>query len=161
MYLQNYIQMWSDMCQQHIPSFQFYRLNHNEMSDSIRNTAKYPMLQLEEYDGIFKQSEGGSKFMDYQKCAIIVLDKMKVQDYNDEHIKLNNLKKWGAQFFARIIQDNLLQRYCPTDIMRLDESSIEYFLTDVMTENVRGWRIEFTLICNGKEMNYDSSQWQP
>ncbi len=161
MYLASYIQMWSDLCAQHIPSFQFYRLNHNELTDALRNRAVYPILQLEEYDGAYKLSSGRTKFIDQQKCAITVIDIMKVQDYNDEAAKLNNLKKWAAQFFAKIREDNLLQLYCPNDIYDIEENSIEYFLTDYLAEHARGWRIEFTLNCSAKEMNYDATQWTP
>jgi len=153
--------MWQDMCNQHLPSFQFYRLNQNELDDALRNRVQYPILQLEEYDGEFKKSMGGAKFIDKQDCAILVLDKIKVEDYNSEHAQLNDLKAWAAQFFAKILHDNLLQIYCPNDIISLDENSIKYYLTDTLIEHVRGWRIEFTLLCQAKEMNYDNTQWQP
>lgn len=162
MYLENYIQLWKDLAQQHIPSFDFYRLNHNEMNDAIRNKIQYPMLQLEEYDGVLKKnSPTGTKFNDRQNCAIIITNKINKGDYDDEQTKLKDLKKWGAQLFARILEKDMLQEYCPNSPMSIDESAgIKYFLTDWMADNSRGWRIEFELISEGKEMIYDPTQWQ-
>lgn len=158
MYLNSFINYWQTLVSQHKFIKQFYRLNHNEIDDALRSDIEYPILVLNEYDGEIKASEKAINFLDYQKCSILFLDQIDKGDYDQEHQKLNDLKRWAFGIFAKIKED-IDKQDCPRELLGLQPNSIQYYITDFQTEHVKGWLFEFTLKESAAEFIVNPNDW--
>lgn len=157
MYLDDFIAVWQRMAEEHPKVKTFIRANENELSDILKNVAAYPVLMLGDYDGVVKPTVGKSRYIDYMKVAIYLLDEIPRGDYDTEQQKLNELKKIGLQIMSRLIYNK--DEICPNYFIKLDTDGIEYTLTDFLYNNARGWVFEFTASQTSEAMEYNPQDW--
>lgn len=157
MYLDDFIAIWKKMADEHPKIKTFIRANENELSDTLKNVASYPVLMLGDYDGKIKPSNAKARHIDYMKVAIYLLDEIPRGDYNSEQQKLNDLKTIGLQILARLIHNR--SEICPEYFFHLDNDGIEYSLTEFLYNHARGWVFEFTASQTAKTMEYKPQDW--
>lgn len=158
MLLQDYINYWAGIVQQHAKIKQFYRLNFEEYNDAIRENAEYPILCLSDYKGDILLKSGGTAALDIQSGSILILDRFELQDYDDEVQKLNDLKAYGLGIFAKIM-DGINIESCPKILLEIEPNSIKYELTDYITEHVKGWLFDFKFVEKADDYFVNPNHW--
>lgn len=161
MTLQDYINYWSTLVGTHRHIKDFYRLNANEIDDAIRTKLKYPYFQLYDYEGEIRTNKDRTKFYDVQRCSFVVYDIISSGNYDQEHQKLSDMKKWGLGLLAKLYNDIQTGfQSCPLFPFMLDEESIRYYITDFGKNHQKGVLFEFDLIDYNYEFSYDPNDFE-
>lgn len=159
MELSSYYAAWEALVTQHLHLTKFIRINTEELEDLLRNNQVYPAVICYALEGTLEDGRAGTG-RDRMEGMIMVIDTITDGDYSGEATTMNNLKKWGAQLFARIRH---LQAYpqCPPVFRGLDINNIRYEPTSGVYENCVGWLFSFSLTEPTNMLVFDQAQWAP
>jgi hypothetical protein len=155
----DYIAYFRQLATEHVDIDDFYMMDINEPLIAMKNTAKYPMLILNQLSGGVMASNMDNTLDDIQGGFLIVDHLQNVDDFSSEMTILQDMKQIGWDVIARMLYDKQkCEPLAEKAIPGFDINTVRYEMLGPVFDNCFGFNFTFRLSAS-LDISYNAIKW--